>query len=88
MEEKLELALLDKYCKEKCEKLSADILKVGHHGSDSSTNLKFLQAVKPKKAAISSGKNRFGHPSLRVINRLKRIKVEIFRTDILGDILF
>ncbi|MFA6551330.1 MAG: ComEC/Rec2 family competence protein [Patescibacteria group bacterium] len=65
--------------------LRADILKIGHHGSDTSSSEKFLEAVKPSAAVISVGKdNDFGHPSLRVINRLERLGVKIYRTDLNG----
>jgi competence protein ComEC len=64
-----------------------DILKVGHHGSDTSSGEDFLNMVKPKIAIIPVGKdNKFGHPSLRVIKRLERVGAEIYRTDLSGDI--
>lgn len=88
----LEKALLKKYCvvtsTEPCPTLQADILKVGHHGSDSSSGEEFLQAVGAKKGIISSGKNnKFGHPSRRVMKKLERAGVEILRTDQLGNIV-
>lgn len=65
--------------------LQSDILKIGHHGSDTSSSDKFLEAVKPQIAVISVGKdNDFGHPSLRVINRLERLGIKIYRTDLNG----
>ncbi len=67
--------------------LRADVLKVGHHGSDTSTTQAFLDAVAPSVAAISVGKkNTFGHPSRRVLRRLERAGVAIYRTDLQGDI--
>lgn len=51
--------------------LKADVLKVGHHGSSTSTSKKFLDAVKPKYAIISVGKNSYGHPNSGIIARLK-----------------
>lgn len=89
MEEKLENAILKKYCTEndRCPKLHADYLKVGHHGSDSSTGKELLEAVNPKYAIISVGPNKFGHPSLRVIRKLERIGAQIWRTDIKNDII-
>lgn len=70
------------------ESLDCDILKVGHHGSDSSTTEAFLKAVSPFKCVISCGKNNsYGHPNNKVLNRLKDYGAEIFRTDILGTVV-
>lgn len=67
--------------------LNADILKVAHHGSSSATSEEFLRLVAPTDAIISVGLgNDYGHPSLRIINRLKRAGVNIWRTDEQGDI--
>jgi competence protein ComEC len=69
--------------------LSADILKVGHHGSKSSTSLNFLQKIKPTFSVISVGaENKYGHPNLRVLKNLESVKSQILRTDQLGDIIF
>ncbi|MFA6393863.1 MAG: ComEC/Rec2 family competence protein [Patescibacteria group bacterium] len=69
--------------------LSADVLKIGHHGSDTATGEEFLKAVSPEIAVIEVGKdNDFGHPSLRTIKKLERIKADIFRTDEKGTIRF
>ncbi len=90
MEEKIEKELIKKYCVENledCPELKSEYLKVGHHGSDSSSSKEFLQAVSPRAAIISSGKNSFGHPSLRVLKRLERENIEIWRTDREGDII-
>jgi competence protein ComEC len=66
----------------------ADVLKVGHHGSNSSTSAAFLKAVAPKYAVICVGKdNKYGHPSQTTINRLKRAGVKIYRTDLNGNII-
>jgi len=63
--------------------IKSDLLKVAHHGSDTSSGEKFLEAIDPKKAVIEVGENnKFGHPSLRVLNRLKRLDTLILRTDI------
>lgn len=90
----VEEALLRKYChsttskKTACPALHAKILKVGHHGSDTSSQEIFLAAVSPDIAVISSGKfNHFGHPSLRTLRHLERIGALILRTDELGAIL-
>ena len=67
--------------------IDADILKVGHHGSKTSSSAEFLQAVSPEVAVISAGrKNRFGHPTQEVLERLAATGTEIFRTDRDGDI--
>ncbi|MBI2459549.1 MAG: MBL fold metallo-hydrolase [Parcubacteria group bacterium] len=67
--------------------LSADLLKVGHHGSQYSSGQEFLEKVRPKIAVMEVGKNNgFGHPSLRTIKRLERIGAEIFRTDKAGTV--
>ncbi len=63
--------------------LSADILKIGHHGSDTSSSEEFLRAVNPKIALIEVGENnKFNHPSLRVLKRLERMNIKIYRTDL------
>lgn len=68
--------------------LHADVLKVAHHGSNNSSSLCFLEAVKPEFAVISVGKdNDFGMPSPRILNRLERIGIKIFRTDEEGDVI-
>ena len=67
--------------------IEADVLKVGHHGSDSSTSQEFLDEVDPEFAIISCGKgNDYGHPHKEVLNRLEDAKVKIYRTDVNGDI--
>ncbi|MBE3572413.1 MAG: MBL fold metallo-hydrolase [Moorella humiferrea] len=68
--------------------LKADVLKVGHHGSASSTAAAFLKAVAPKYAVISVGKgNDYGHPDPRVLERLQRAGVKIYRTDEHGTVI-
>jgi competence protein ComEC len=66
--------------------LKSDVLKVGHHGSRYSSSEEFLKAVSPQYAVISVGENKFGHPQGAVINRLKQLGIEWFRTDRVGDI--
>lgn len=68
--------------------LSANVLKVAHHGSKGSSGLEFLERVRPIYSVISVGQNKFGHPSLRVLKNLEKIKTKILRTDQLGDIIF
>ncbi|MFC5403129.1 ComEC/Rec2 family competence protein [Cohnella soli] len=67
-------------------KLKADVLKVGHHGSVSSTSEAFLQAVAPTYAVISVGRNSYGHPAETVLNRLENQGVSVFRTDTDGTV--
>ena len=68
--------------------LQADVLKVGHHGSKTSSTLEFLQAVSPSYAIISCGKNNsYGHPHQVTIDALNAMNVCILRTDICGKII-
>lgn len=68
--------------------LTAQILKVGHHGSSTSTSPEFLEAVGPEVAVISAGNdNSYGHPHDEVVGRLESFGVEILRTDLMGDII-
>lgn len=67
--------------------LSADILKIGHHGSKYSSSEEFLQAVQPKVAAIEVGvNNTYGHPTAETLARLTSIVAKIFRTDQNGTV--
>jgi len=67
----------------------ADVLKVAHHGSATSTTQEFLDAVHPRLAAISVGwHNSFGHPRIDVLERLQAAHVRTYRTDMLGLISF
>lgn len=68
--------------------LSADILKVGHHGSDTSTSYPFLREVMPQVAVISVGKNNsYSHPDESVLSRLSDAGATTLRTDEQGDII-
>lgn len=68
--------------------LSADVLKVGHHGSDTSTSDDFLQCINPKIALISVGAdNNYGHPATSVLDKLKASNIDIYRTDLCGNIV-
>lgn len=70
-------------------RLRSDILKVGHHGSKTSTGDALLAAALPSYAVISSGKNnRYGHPHKEVLDTLARFGVEVLRTDTSGTIIF
>jgi len=63
------------------------VLKVGHHGSDTSTSYLWLREVMPKYAVISVGNdNSYGHPTEEVLSRLRDAEVKTFRTDLQGDI--
>lgn len=78
-----ENAIIDKRTNLKC-----DVLKVGHHGSRSSTSEKFFKAVAPKYAVISCGEdNPYGHPHADTLNKLRDSKVRVFRTDEQGTIV-
>lgn len=68
--------------------LKANVLKVGHHGSATSTIAQFLKKVSPEYAVISVGKdNSYGHPDNLILNRLKTFGVEVFRTDESGTVI-
>lgn len=69
--------------------IDCDVLKVGHHGSTSSSSEEFLNTVTPEYAAISVGKNnRYSHPDKSTLDSLKNCNSEVYRTDINGDIVF
>ncbi len=69
--------------------LNSDILKVGHHGSRTSTDPIFLEKVSPTYAIISAGlNNRYGHPHKETIETLEKENVKILRTDEIGTIVF
>ena len=86
IEEIAEKAILAKYSKNK-NILKADVLKVAHHGSKTSSTIDFLKGVKPNYAVIGVGKdNNFGHPSDITIQNLKDMGVKIYRTDEIGEI--
>jgi len=71
------------------QELESDVLKVGHHGSHSSTSDEFLEAVHPRYAVISAGKdNKYGHPHEETITKLQQGNIEILRTDQSGTIIF
>jgi competence protein ComEC len=67
----------------------ADLLKVGHHGSATSTTPEFLAAVHPRFAVISAGyRNSFGHPRQVVLERLQAGGIKTYRTDLFGSVTF
>ncbi|MCK4618260.1 hypothetical protein KAT45_05070 [Candidatus Aerophobetes bacterium] len=68
--------------------LRADLLKVGHHGAEDATSQEFLEAVSAGIAVISVDKDNFwGYPSARVLERLKKVGVKVYRTDREGDVV-
>ena len=70
------------------DELYADVLKVGHHGSSTSSGDRFLEAVNPSLAVISVGAgNSYGHPSADVIAALVRVGAQVLRTDRVGTIV-
>lgn len=77
--------LLDRYGPEV---LRADVLKVAHHGSRTSTTPAFLAAVRPRLALLSVGlANDYGHPDAGVMARLDESGVQVVRTDVMGDVV-
>ena len=58
-----------------------DLLKVGHHGSRGSTGDEWLDSLRPRAAVISVGRNKYGHPSLPTLQRLRGHRVDVWRTD-------
>ena len=68
--------------------LKADVLKVGHHGSSTSTSPDFLRAIQPKYAAISVGSDSNNLPKAEVSKRLSDAGAVVYRTDVSGTILF
>ncbi len=65
-----------------------NVLKVGHHGSNTSSTERFLNQVKPEIAIISVGvNNQYNHPSIEVLNRFKNLNTTIYRTDENGSLL-
>lgn len=74
--------------KNSLQKLDSDILKVGHHGSRTSSSVEFVKAVSPNFAFISNGKdNKYGHPHKETLDTLTQFGAKIFRTDELGMII-
>lgn len=83
MEGKAELDLVHKGIN-----LKADVLKVGHHGSGSSSYYQFLKAVSPTYGVISCGRdNEYGHPHSGPLSRLRDADVKLYRTDLQGHIV-
>ena len=68
------------------ERLRADVLKVGHHGSKTSSAAAFLDVVNPRIAVIQVGRNNYGHPSPEILKRLASRGILVFRNDLHGAI--
>ena len=69
--------------------LKSTVLKVGHHGSETSSSEEFIRAVEPKYAVFCVGAgNRFGHPRPTILERYQSMNVAIKRTDLDGAIVF
>lgn len=66
-----------------------DLIKVGHHGSKTSSNRDFIQAISPEYAVITCGTaNKYGHPNQETLETLNALKIAVYRTDEMGDIVF
>ncbi len=69
--------------------LKTNVLKVGHHGSSTSTTKDLLEKAQPQYAIISCGKNNsYGHPSSQTVERLEQAQAKIYQTSLLGNIIF
>lgn len=81
----VEEEILNTYSKEK---LDIDILKVGHHGSNTSSSVKFLKTITPTISIIEVGKdNKYGHPTEKTLTSLQEVGTKIYRTDINSNIV-
>lgn len=81
-----ERKIIEKY--KGTDKLKADVLKIGHHGSNTSTSEEFLDAVNPSYAVIQTGKNNFGHPAPKTIEKCIKKGIMVLRNDYNGAIGF
>lgn len=69
--------------------LQSDVIKVSHHGSGDTSSYAFLKKVDPEYAVISCGQNNdFGHPHKKTLRTLKKLDIQLFRTDEQGTIIF
>lgn len=84
IEDRVELNLIEQY-----PGLKADVLKVAHHGSKTSSAIEFLQSIQPDYALISAGRNNlYGHPHMEVIDKYNEEKIITLRTDLNGAITY
>ena len=68
--------------------LSADVFKAAHHGSSTANTEAFLEQVNPEYVVISCGEgNSYGHPHAEVMNRLRELGIQVFRTDEQGTVV-
>lgn len=68
--------------------IKADVLKIGHHGSQYSSSIDFLEKVNPKYAIIQVGEgNVYDHPKIETLNKLNNLKIRVYRTDLNGTII-
>lgn len=75
-------------CPEAARTSGAEILKVGHHGSRTSSSPTFLAKVKPEVAVIMAGaKNSYGHPHKETLDKFEQSKTKVYRTDLDGTIV-
>jgi competence protein ComEC len=65
-----------------------DVIKIGHHGSKTSSGKNFINAVKPEHAVITTGKNSYGHPDKKTTDLLNEMKISSYRTDLMGSVTF
>lgn len=88
METAAENDMLDHWGEENAHIFQVDVLKVGHHGSNTSTGYRFLHEVDPTYGVISVGEgNSYGHPHEEPMSRLNQAGVSLFRTDELGTVI-
>lgn len=83
-----EIKVENKLVEEYGTSLKCDVIKIGHHGAKTSTGEKLLATAKPTYAAISVGKNSFGHPTQEALTNLKNYNVQYFTTQECGSIVF
>ena len=69
--------------------IKADVLKVAHHGSSTSSTEDFLKKVSPEYAVISCGRdNEYNHPHREILTNMDKMKLKLYRTDTMGNITF
>ena len=85
-EHEQELEFLEAY---QNQDLTSTIMKAGHHGSRTSNSLELLKKVTPEKLVIMSAKNNsYGHPHFETIEKANQLDIDLYRTDLVGDIIF
>ncbi|MFA7076158.1 MAG: MBL fold metallo-hydrolase, partial [Candidatus Izemoplasmatales bacterium] len=82
IEKAVEEEIINKY------DLKIDVLKVAHHGSKTSSTKNFINKIKPDNAIISVGLNNYNHPDKDVIKELTDNRINVFRTDMSGSVMF